>query len=105
MRMGIRRFTQLTNAFSKKLENHFHSLSLYFVHYYFIKIHGSIKFTPAIEAELTDTLHDMEWILQLINANAPKPNRPKTYKEKDFKVRHYREGKGVDANFKWRAHG
>jgi len=82
MRMGMRRFTRLTNAFSKKLENHFHSLSLYFVHYNFVKIHGSIKVTPAMEAGLTDTLHDMEWIVQLIDANAPKPNRPKTYKKK-----------------------
>ena len=81
MRMGMRRFTRLTNAFSKKLENHVHMLSLYFVHYNFIRIHKTIKVTPAMEAGLTDTLHDMEWLVDLIDANAPKPNRPKTYKK------------------------
>jgi hypothetical protein len=39
MRMGIRRFTRLTNAFSKKLENHIHALSIYFMHYNFVRIH------------------------------------------------------------------
>ena len=79
----MRRLTRLTNAFSKKLENHFHGLSLYFVHYNFVTIHGSIKVTPPMEAAgLTDTLHDLKWIVQLIDANAPKPNRPKTYKKK-----------------------
>ena len=46
MRMGMRRFTQLTNAFSKKLENHMHAVSFYFMVYNFAKIHKSIKTTP-----------------------------------------------------------
>ncbi|MCY3725015.1 MAG: IS1 family transposase, partial [Rhodobacteraceae bacterium] len=82
MRMGMRRFTRLTNAFSKKLENHVHMLSLYFVHYNFIRIHKSLDVTPAMEAGLTDTLHDMEWLVDMIDDNIPKPNRPKTYKKR-----------------------
>lgn len=58
MRMGMRRFTRLTNAFSKKLENHAHMCALYFLHYNFVRIHKTLKVTPAMEAGITDTLHD-----------------------------------------------
>ena len=75
----MRRFTRLTNAFSKKLENHLHMLSLYFVYYNFVRIHKSLRMTPAMSAGLTDTLRDMKWIVRLIDARASKPNRPKTY--------------------------
>ena len=81
MRMGMRRFTRLTNAFSKKLENHLLMLSLYFVHYNFVRIHSTLKCTPAMAAGVSDTLHDMEWIVSLIDARASKPNRPATYKK------------------------
>jgi transposase-like protein/IS1 family transposase len=54
MRMQIRRFTRLTNAFSKKWENHYAALSLYFAYYNFVRIHSSIRVTPAMEAGLTD---------------------------------------------------
>ena len=81
MRMGMRRFTRLTNAFSKKIENHLHMLSLYFVHYNFVRMHKSLRMTPAMAAGVTDTLHDMEWLLGLIDARAPKPGRPKTYRK------------------------
>lgn len=76
MRMGMRRFTRLTNAFSKKLENHIHSLSLYFVHYNFCRIHSTLRMTPAMAAGVSDTLHDMEWIVGLIDARAPEPKKP-----------------------------
>ena len=76
MRMGMRRFTRLTNAFSKKLANHLHMLSLYFVHYNFVRVHSSLKVTPAMAAGVTDTLRDMEWIVSLIDARAPEPARP-----------------------------
>ena len=82
MRMGMRRFTRLTNAFSKKIENHLHMLSLYFVHYNFVRIHGSLDVTPAMAAGITDTLHDMEWIVGLMEARAPAPNRPETYRKR-----------------------
>ena len=82
MRMGMRRFTRLTNGFSKKLENHLHMLSLYFVHYNFCRVHKSLRMTPAMAAGVTDRLRDFEWICELIDARAPKPNRPATYKKR-----------------------
>ena len=84
MRMGMRRFTRLTNAFSKKLENHLLMLSLYFVHYNFVRIHSSLRMTPAMAAGVSETLHDMEWIVSLIDARAAKPNRPATYHKRQI---------------------
>ncbi len=66
MRMGMRRFTRLTNAFSKKLENHYHALSLYFMFYNFVRIHKTLSVTPAMAANLTDRLWTMEDIVALI---------------------------------------
>ena len=82
MRMGMRWFTRLTNAFSKKIENHLHMLSLYFVHYNFVRIHKTLKMTPAMAAGVSDTLHDMEFIVGLIDANAPAPKKRGPYKTK-----------------------
>ena len=84
MRMGMRRFTRLTNAFSKKIENHLHMLSLYFVHYNFCRTHKSLRMSPAMAAGVSDTLRDMEWIVGLIDARAPKPNRPTTYRKRQI---------------------
>ncbi len=82
MRMGMRRFTRLTNGFSKKLENHLHMLSLYFVHYNFVRIHKTLKMTPAMAAGVSDTLYDMEWIVGLIDARAPAPKKRGPYKKR-----------------------
>ena len=71
--MGMRRFAQLTNAFSKKIENHTHMLSIYFLHYNFCRKHKTIRMSPAMAAGVSKTLHDMEWIVGLIDARAPKP--------------------------------
>jgi hypothetical protein len=60
MRMGIRRFTRLTNVFSKKLANHVHALSIYFMHYNFVRIHQTLRVTPAMEAGVTDRLWSLE---------------------------------------------
>ena len=84
MRMGMRRFTRLTNAFSKKLENHLHMLSLYFVHYNFCRMHKSLRMSPAMAAGVSNTLHDMEWIVSLIDARAFEPKRPKTYRKQQI---------------------
>ena len=84
MRMGMRRFTRLTNGFSKKLENHLLMLSLYFVHYNFCRVHKSLRMSPAMAAGVSDTLHDMEWIVSLIDARAAKPSRPATYRKRDI---------------------
>lgn len=84
MRMGMRRFTRLTNGFSKKLENHLHMLSLYFVHYNFVRIHKTLKCTPAMAAGVSDTLHDMEWVVGLIDAAAPAPKKRRPYEKKEI---------------------
>lgn len=70
MRMGNRRLTRLTNAFSKKMENHMHAISFYFMVYNFVKIHSSIKTTPAMEAGVTDFLWSMEDIVVMAETNA-----------------------------------
>ena len=59
MRMHMRRYTRLTNAFSKKFENHCHMVALYTVFYNFCRIHKTLRVTPAMEAGLSDTVHDM----------------------------------------------
>jgi hypothetical protein len=56
MRMSMRRFTRLTNAFSKKLDNHIHSVNLFYMHYNFVRIHQSLRVTPALEAGVTNRL-------------------------------------------------
>jgi len=84
--MGNRRFTRLTNAFSKKNDNHLQMLSLYFVHYNFCRIYKTIKVSPAMEAGVSDTLHDVEWIVGLNDARAepPKKRRACMSREKDI---------------------
>ena len=76
MRMSMRRFTRLTNAFSKKLRNHAAALALYFVHYNFCRIHKTLCVTPAMEAGLDTMPRDAEWIVGLVDAAAPKPAKP-----------------------------
>jgi transposase-like protein/IS1 family transposase len=64
MRMGIRRFTRLTNAFSKKWENHWAALALWFAFYNFCRIHQSLRVTPAMEAKITDHVWSVRELLQ-----------------------------------------
>lgn len=81
MRMGMRRFTRLTNGFSKKVENHAHALAIYFMHYNFVRIHSTLRCTPAMEAGITDKLWSLEDMAALLDANeAPKTRGP--YKKK-----------------------
>ena len=67
MRMHMRRYTRLTNAFSRKLQNHCHMVALYTVWYNWIRIHKSLRVTPAMAAGLTDKLMDMEQVARLID--------------------------------------
>ena len=83
MRMQMRRFTRLTNAFSKKIENHCHALALYFVWYNFCRQHKAHRLSPAMAADITDTLRDIEWIVSLIDERAPKTGPRGAYKEKN----------------------
>ena len=66
MRMAIRRFTRLTNAFSKKNENHAHSVAIHFMHYNFVRIHQSLRVTPAMVAGMTDTLWSLTDMVRVI---------------------------------------
>ena len=67
MRMGMRRFTRLTNAFSKKLENHGHAVALYFMHYNFCRVHKTLRVTPAMEAGIADHLWSLEDLIALLD--------------------------------------
>ena len=67
MRMSMRRFTRLTDAFSKKLENHCHALALYFTYYNFIRIHKSLSVTPAMEAGIANSPMDFEDLVRMID--------------------------------------
>lgn len=65
MRMSMRRFTRLTDAFSKKVENLGHAVALHFMYYNFVRIHQTLKVTPAMEAKVTERLWDIEDIISL----------------------------------------
>ena len=82
MRMHMRRFTRLTNAFSKKVENHAHAVALHFMYYNFVRIHTTLKCSPAMAAGVTDRLWELEDIVALIDADAPKPGKRGPYKKK-----------------------
>jgi IS1 family transposase len=71
MRMGMRRFTRLTNGFSKKFENHAHQVALYFFHYNFCRIHKTLRVTPAMEAGLTDHVWSLEELCNLLPERKP----------------------------------
>ena len=67
MRMSMRRFGRLTNAFSKKIDNHIHALSLYFVWYNWVRLHKTTRVTPAMAAGLTDKVMGMADVVSLID--------------------------------------
>ncbi len=67
MRMHMRRFTRLTNGFSKKVENHIHSVNIHFMYYNFAKIHQTLRVTPAMEAGVSDHVWSTEEIIGLLD--------------------------------------
>jgi hypothetical protein len=81
MRMHNRRFTRLTNAFSKKFENHAHMVAIYAVWYNWIRIHKTLRVTPAMAAGLSKTVVDWSDVIALMDAEAPKPGPRGPYKK------------------------
>ena len=86
MRMHNRRFTRLTNAFSKKFESHVHMVAIWTVWYNYIRIHTSLRITPAMAANLTDTVWGWDMIVAKMDEIAPKAGRPKNYKKRDEQI-------------------
>lgn len=82
MRMHMRRFTRLTNEFSKKVENHAHAVALHMMHYNFVCIHESLKVSPAMFAGVSDRLWDLADIVMLIEeAEAAAPTKRGPYRK------------------------
>ena len=77
LRMANRRFTRLTNAFSKKLSNHLHMIALYTVWYNFVKMHKSLRMTPALASHMTDKLWTMDDLVALVDEHDAKRPRQK----------------------------
>jgi IS1 family transposase len=86
MRMHNRRFTRLTNAFSKKFESHVNMVAIWAVWYNWVRIHKTLRVSPAMAANLTDTLWSWETIVAKMDEVAPKAGRPKTYKKRDQEI-------------------
>jgi hypothetical protein len=80
MRMHMRRFTRLTNAFSKKVEGHAAMVAIYAVWYNFVRIHKSLRVTPAMAAGITDRLRSMEDVVALLDAREAPPAKRGPYK-------------------------
>ena len=84
--MHMRRFTRLTNGFSKKLENHIHMVALYTVWYNVVRIHKTLRVTPGMAAGVTARLWSMEDVARLVEAAAPKLGKRGPYKPRQAKV-------------------
>jgi hypothetical protein len=72
MGMSMRRFTRLTNGFSKKVANHAHAIALHFMHYNFCRIHQTLRVTPAMAAGLSDHVWEIEELVALLEADEAK---------------------------------
>lgn len=83
MRMHMRRFTRLTNAFSKKVDNHVHMVALYTVWFNYVKVHKSLRVSPAMAAGLSDKLWSMTDLAEMIDATLPQPGKRGPYKKKN----------------------
>ncbi|HVC46286.1 MAG TPA: IS1 family transposase [Terracidiphilus sp.] len=70
MRMSMRRFTRLTNGFSKKIENHGHAVALHFMYYNFVRVHKTLRVTPAMEAGIADHVWSFEELVALLDTKA-----------------------------------
>ena len=81
MRMHMRRFTRLTNAFSKKVENHAHAVALHMMYYNFVRIHKTLRVTPAMEAGVADRLWDIADIAMFVEQAEAKPVKRGPYRK------------------------
>lgn len=82
MRTFMRRFTRLTLGFSKKIQHHAHMVALYAVWYNFIKMHKTLKMTPAMAAGVSDKLYEMADLVALMDAAAPTPAKRGPYNKR-----------------------
>lgn len=98
MRMHMRRFTRLTNAFSKKVENHAAAIALHTMYYNFVRIHQTLRVTPAMAAKVTDKLWEVEDIVVMLEQWELANFKP----EYQFVVRQYAIGKGHSVSVLWR---
>ena len=83
MRMHMRRFTRLTNAFSKKIENHAAAISLYFAFYNFCRVHQTLRVTPAMEAGIANHVWTIEELVALLPEPQAKKRGPYKKRAKD----------------------
>jgi IS1 family transposase len=98
MRMHMRRFTRLTNAFSKKVENHAAAIALHTMYYNFIRIHQTLKITPAMAAGVSEKLWEVIDIVEMLEQWELANFKP----EYQFVVRQYMIGKGHSVSVMWR---
>ncbi len=82
MRMHMRRFTRLTNAFSKKLDNHANAIALHLAYYNFVRIHKTLKTTPAMAAGVADRLWEMSDLVAVVEAAERKPGKRGPYRKR-----------------------
>ena len=87
IRMANRRFTRKTNAFSKKMSKHEAAMHLFAMYYNFCRIHQTLRVTPAMEAGIDDKLHDMDWIVGLIEEITEPPKKPGPKKGTKYRPR------------------
>ena len=82
MRMHMRRFARLTNAFSKKVQNHVHSLALFTTYYNFVRTHKTLRMTPAMAAGVSKRPWEVSDIVALVEAAEAKPAKGGAYKKR-----------------------
>ena len=87
MRMHMRRFSRLTNAFSKKFENHMQTVALYTVWYNFVKMHKTLRMTPAMASGVSHKLYSMADIAEMIDATLPTSGKRGPYKKRAACIR------------------
>ena len=82
MRQHMRRFTRLTAGHSKKFANHCHALAIYFAFYNFVKVHSTLRMSPAMAAGIETKLWEMKDLVEYIDSREPAPKKRGPYKKK-----------------------